>query len=139
MHSQKIQVTFINSGVTFTVDAPVVPGTNEMLRKIINKILETVVRRTFVDLWVLPKWRTAYLPFLDPIVDTPSVSIAPENVALITLDKKVKQPNCSLVSPRFLPVKHLNYGNQRFWHPLQRLKSWMVSRQPYSLYSFKYQ
>ena len=74
-------------GVNFTVDVPVLPGYNEMLRKVINKLLETVVKRSFADLWVLPKWRTAYLPFLDPIVETP-VSIKPGEIVAPTVSKK---------------------------------------------------
>jgi hypothetical protein len=32
----------------------------------VNKILSSILRRTFLDLWVSPSWRTNFLPLLEP-------------------------------------------------------------------------
>ncbi|KAJ2989662.1 hypothetical protein HDV02_004825, partial [Globomyces sp. JEL0801] len=53
-------------GVSFKVDTPITLGENEMLRGMINKVLSTIMRKLFLDLWVLPSWRTQFLPFLEP-------------------------------------------------------------------------
>ncbi|EGF80365.1 hypothetical protein BATDEDRAFT_35067 [Batrachochytrium dendrobatidis JAM81] len=61
-----IGVTFVEDpGISFTVDT----GTgriNEFLRSMINKAVASIVRKTFLELWVLPSWRTFFLPQMQP-------------------------------------------------------------------------
>jgi hypothetical protein len=53
-------------GATFQVDTPITLRDNETVRAMINKVLSSLMRRTFLDLWVAPSWRTAYLPLMEP-------------------------------------------------------------------------
>jgi hypothetical protein len=53
-------------GLTFKVDAPLTILENGPLRGVINKLLSNLMRRTFLDLFTLPAWRTNYFPHLDP-------------------------------------------------------------------------
>ncbi len=60
-------VTFVQDpGVTFTIDAPLSLKTSETIRGIVNRVLESIVRKLFLDLWVLPSWRMFYLPMMFP-------------------------------------------------------------------------
>ena len=65
--SDMIGVTFLKDpGISFTVDTPLTVGDNEMVRSMINKLLASIVRKTFLELWVLPGWRTFFLPQMQP-------------------------------------------------------------------------
>lgn len=56
-------------GITFRVDSQLTLQNNEMLRGIINQVLSGVIRRVFLDLWVLPSQRGFYIPFMEPRTD----------------------------------------------------------------------
>lgn len=65
--ADKIGVAFVKDpGVTFGIDAPLSAKTSETVRGMVNRLLESVVRKVFLDLWVLPAWRTFYLPMMNP-------------------------------------------------------------------------
>jgi hypothetical protein len=65
-----LSVAFLRDpGLTFKVDTPLTLQNNETLRGIINKLLSTILRRVFLDLWVFPSFRTFYLPLLEPNPD----------------------------------------------------------------------
>ena len=49
-------------GVTFRVDSSLME--NQMLKSMVNGVLSSIMRKTFLELWVLPSWRTAFLPLL---------------------------------------------------------------------------
>ena len=51
-------------GVTFRVDSSITD--NQMLRGMVNSVLSSLMRKTFLELWVLPSWQTTFLPLLDP-------------------------------------------------------------------------
>ncbi|KAJ3383349.1 PDZ domain-containing protein 8 [Lobulomyces angularis] len=53
-------------GAQFTVDSPITLQKNEKLREFVNKLLGKLVRRLFLDLWVLPNWRNFFLPCMEP-------------------------------------------------------------------------
>jgi hypothetical protein len=82
-----ISVSFVRDpGVTFRVDAPITVQKNEMLRGMVNKALSAVMRRVFLDLWVMPSARSFYLPFLEPkdevCVSNVRLSMKPEKLSL---------------------------------------------------------
>jgi hypothetical protein len=53
-------------GITFVVDTPITLRDNETVRSMINKVLSNLLRRTFLDLWVAPSWRTTFIPLMEP-------------------------------------------------------------------------
>ncbi|KND04614.1 uncharacterized protein SPPG_00332 [Spizellomyces punctatus DAOM BR117] len=62
-----IGVAFVEDpGVSFRVDSPLTVGDNELLRGMVNKLLSSVVRKVFLELWVLPSWRTFFMPLMEP-------------------------------------------------------------------------
>ena len=72
----KIGVAFVKDpGVRFTIDAPLSVKTSETVRGMVNRILESIARKVFLDLWVLPSWRTFYLPMMNPSPHFVSFSI----------------------------------------------------------------
>ena len=50
-------------GVTFRVESPLT-GDNHMLQSMVNSVLSSLMRKTFLELWVLPNYRTAFIPLL---------------------------------------------------------------------------
>ncbi|KAJ3017423.1 PDZ domain-containing protein 8 [Thoreauomyces humboldtii] len=56
-------------GTTFRVDSPLTVGDNELLRGMVNKLLSSVVRKVFLELWVLPSWRTFFMPLMEPKIE----------------------------------------------------------------------
>ncbi|KAJ3181382.1 hypothetical protein HDU85_003697 [Gaertneriomyces sp. JEL0708] len=62
-----IGIAFVEDpGATFVVDSPITVADNEMLRSMVNKLLASVVRKVFVELWVMPSWRTVFMPLMEP-------------------------------------------------------------------------
>ncbi|KAJ3280587.1 hypothetical protein HK104_000570, partial [Borealophlyctis nickersoniae] len=62
-----IGVAFVEDpGATFRVDSPITVRDNELVRSMVNKLLSSVVRKVFVELWVLPSWRTFFMPLMIP-------------------------------------------------------------------------
>ncbi|KAI9096081.1 hypothetical protein DFS34DRAFT_695230 [Phlyctochytrium arcticum] len=62
-----IGIAFVEDpGAAFHVDSPITVGDNEYLRGMVNKLLSGVVRKIFLELWVLPSWRTLFLPLMEP-------------------------------------------------------------------------
>jgi hypothetical protein len=53
-------------GITLVVDTPITLRDNETVRSMINKVLSSLLRRTFLDLWVSPSWRTTFIPLMEP-------------------------------------------------------------------------
>ncbi|KAJ3359423.1 hypothetical protein HDU91_004925 [Kappamyces sp. JEL0680] len=53
-------------GVTFRVESSLTLADNQMLRGMVNGVLSSLMRKTFLELWVLPSWRTTFLPLLEP-------------------------------------------------------------------------
>ncbi|KAI8916866.1 hypothetical protein BC831DRAFT_486021 [Entophlyctis helioformis] len=71
-----IGVAFVEDpGISFVVDAGITRGENDMIRGMVNRLLSSIVRKTFLELWVLPSWRTFFLPQMQP---------APEDLAART-------------------------------------------------------
>ncbi|KAJ1334311.1 hypothetical protein BSLG_008146 [Batrachochytrium salamandrivorans] len=61
-----IGVTFVKDpGISFTVETGS-GGENDFVRGMINKVVASIVRKTFLELWVLPSWRTFFLPQMQP-------------------------------------------------------------------------
>ena len=62
-----IGIAFVEDpGVTFTVDAPLTSKTSESVRSVINKLLASIARKVFLEMWVLPSWRTFFMPLMRP-------------------------------------------------------------------------
>lgn len=62
-----VGVAFVEDpGVSFRIDSPITVGENELLRGMVNKLLSGVVRKVFLELWVLPSWRTFFMPLMEP-------------------------------------------------------------------------
>ncbi|TPX59721.1 hypothetical protein PhCBS80983_g02273 [Powellomyces hirtus] len=62
-----IGVAFVDDpGTTFRVDSALTVRDNELLRGMVNKLLASVVRKVFLELWVLPSWRTFFMPLMEP-------------------------------------------------------------------------
>ncbi|KAJ1544823.1 PDZ domain-containing protein 8, partial [Nowakowskiella sp. JEL0078] len=59
-------------GINFRVDTPITFRDNEFVRDIINKGLGKIVRKVFIEQWVLPAWRIFFLPMMEP---SPSTSL----------------------------------------------------------------
>ena len=72
--SEKIGIAFVKDpGVRFTIDAPLSVNASETARGMVNRILESIARKVFLDLWVLPSWRTFYLPMMNPSLNSVSL------------------------------------------------------------------
>ncbi|KAJ3321898.1 hypothetical protein HDV06_003764 [Boothiomyces sp. JEL0866] len=63
-------------GVTFKgrrrlklVNSTITVRDNEILRNMVNKVLSTIVRKVFLETWVLPSWRTNFVPLLEPTLE----------------------------------------------------------------------
>ncbi|KAJ3134642.1 PDZ domain-containing protein 8 [Geranomyces variabilis] len=81
-----IGVAFVDDpGATFRVDSPLTVRDNEMLRGMVNKLLSSVVRKVFLELWVLPSWRTFFMPLMEPKLED---VLARQNAAKETPAKK---------------------------------------------------
>lgn len=55
--------------LTFRVDSNWTLRDNEVLRGMVNTILTTIIQKIFLETWVLPSWRTAFFPLLDPTLE----------------------------------------------------------------------
>ncbi|KAI9339616.1 hypothetical protein BDR26DRAFT_379530 [Obelidium mucronatum] len=54
-------------GVSFKVEAPTITvGDNDLVRGMVSSVLSEIIRRVFLDMWVLPAWRTFFLPLMIP-------------------------------------------------------------------------
>ncbi|KAJ3270971.1 hypothetical protein HDV01_007301 [Terramyces sp. JEL0728] len=56
-------------GVTFKVNSTITVRESEILRNMVNKVLSTIVRKVFLETWVLPTWRTNFVPLLEPTLE----------------------------------------------------------------------
>jgi hypothetical protein len=106
-------------GVTFRVESSITLGDNQILKNMINTVLSTLMRKTFLELWVLPSWRTAFLPLLEPSLEEWLVR-EQENSALeterkvfnlILILKKGKNHNC-IKGYFFMGINHGTFGSQ---------------------------
>ncbi|RKO95725.1 hypothetical protein CAUPRSCDRAFT_12578, partial [Caulochytrium protostelioides] len=62
-----VAVTFAEDPkLTFTVDSTITVRENEIMRGMVNQLLGKITRRMFVEMWVLPAWRTFFLPSMTP-------------------------------------------------------------------------
>ncbi|KAJ3093272.1 hypothetical protein HK100_006717, partial [Physocladia obscura] len=70
-YQDMFSVSFLeNPGVSFRIDAPTITvRNNNTLRSVISTVLSEIVRRVFLDMWVLPAWRTLFLPLMLPSLD----------------------------------------------------------------------
>ncbi len=65
--SDMLGIAFVEDpGVSFTIDAPLSAKTSETVRGMVNRLLESVARKLFLEMWVLPSWRTFYMPMVNP-------------------------------------------------------------------------
>lgn len=63
----KIGVAFVKDpGVTFTIDAPLSGKTSDTVRGMVNRLLESIARKVFLDFCVLPAWVNFYMPLMAP-------------------------------------------------------------------------
>ncbi|TPX75057.1 hypothetical protein CcCBS67573_g03680 [Chytriomyces confervae] len=53
-------------GVSFKVDSQITVRENELLKGMVNSVLAEIIRRVFLEMWVLPGWRTFFLPLMIP-------------------------------------------------------------------------
>ncbi|KAI8847533.1 hypothetical protein BC829DRAFT_238570 [Chytridium lagenaria] len=62
-----LAVAFVEDpGVSFIVDSPLTVRDNEMVRGVVNRLLASLMRKVFVEMWVLPSWRNFFLPLMIP-------------------------------------------------------------------------
>jgi hypothetical protein len=62
-----INVAFTEDpGAEFVVESPITLRGNEYLRDMVNSLLAKLVRKLFLDQWVLPNFRSFFLPLMDP-------------------------------------------------------------------------
>ena len=62
-----IGIAFVEDpGATFRVDSPITVRGSEYVRDMVNKLLASVVRKVFLEMWVLPSWRTFFMPLMTP-------------------------------------------------------------------------
>jgi hypothetical protein len=67
-YSDMIGFAFVEDpGVTFTIDAPLSLKTSEAVRNMVNRFLGSLVRKIFLEMWVLPSWRRFYMPLMQPV------------------------------------------------------------------------
>ncbi|KAI8804495.1 hypothetical protein BJ742DRAFT_452722 [Cladochytrium replicatum] len=59
-------------GANLRVDTPITVRDNEFVRDLVNKVLGKLVRKVFLEQWVLPAWRVFFLPMMEP---APAVSL----------------------------------------------------------------
>ncbi|KAJ3102419.1 hypothetical protein HDU97_000562 [Phlyctochytrium planicorne] len=79
-----LSVAFVEDpGLSFIVDAPITVRENEMVRGVVNKLLAGIMRKVFLETWVLPSYRNYFLPLMIP---SPQASFYPY-WALIILKK----------------------------------------------------
>ncbi|KAI9202168.1 uncharacterized protein BJ171DRAFT_601097 [Polychytrium aggregatum] len=68
--SDMLAITFAEDpGAAFTVDSPITLGESEMLRDMVNRVLGKIVRKMFLELWVLPSWRIFFMPLMAPSLE----------------------------------------------------------------------
>ncbi|KAJ3127297.1 hypothetical protein HK100_009832, partial [Physocladia obscura] len=70
-YQDMFSVSFLeNPGVSFRINAPTITvRNNTTLRSVISTVLSEIVRRVFLETWVLPAWRTLFLPLMLPSLD----------------------------------------------------------------------
>ena len=62
-----IGITFVEDpGATFTIDAPLSSKTSEAIRNMVNRLLESIARKLFKEMWVMPSWRSFFMPMMNP-------------------------------------------------------------------------
>lgn len=67
-YKDMLSVAFIRDpGINFKVDSPITLKGNETIRQMINNSLSAIIRRVFLDMWVIPSSRKFYLPLLEPM------------------------------------------------------------------------
>ncbi|KAI8621916.1 hypothetical protein BC830DRAFT_45973 [Chytriomyces sp. MP71] len=59
-------------GVTFKVDSQITVRESELLKGMVNSVLAEIIRRVFLEMWVLPSWRTFFLPLMIPSLEEES-------------------------------------------------------------------
>lgn len=63
----KIGMTFVKDpGVTFSIDVPLSAKTSDTVQGMVNRLLESIARKVFLDYWVFPAWVKFYLPMMNP-------------------------------------------------------------------------
>ncbi|KAJ3039427.1 hypothetical protein HDV00_012204 [Rhizophlyctis rosea] len=66
-YADMIGIAFVEDpGATFRVDSPITVRGSEYVRDMVNKLLASVVRKVFLEMWVLPSWRTFFMPLMTP-------------------------------------------------------------------------
>ncbi|KAJ3068099.1 PDZ domain-containing protein 8, partial [Podochytrium sp. JEL0797] len=70
-YSDMLSASFLEDpGVSFRVDAPTVTvADNDLVRGMVSTVLSEIVRRMFLEMWVLPAFRTVFLPLMIPGVE----------------------------------------------------------------------
>ncbi|KAJ3412993.1 hypothetical protein HDV05_008644 [Chytridiales sp. JEL 0842] len=77
-----LAIAFVEDpGINFIVDSPLTVGDNEMVRGVVNRMLAGIIRRIFMDMWVLPSWRHFFLPLMSP---SPAEELARMDLAATT-------------------------------------------------------
>jgi hypothetical protein len=87
-YNDMLGICFVQDpGVSFKIEGPLSSKTSESLRSMVNRFLETMARKLFLEMWVLPSWRNFYMPMMNPNLD---VQIEREKKNL--KEKKLAQP-----------------------------------------------
>ena len=75
-YADMIGVAFVEDpGASFRVDSPITVRGSEYVRDMVNKLLASVVRKVFLEMWVLPSWRTFFLPLMTPKLEVRKLSV----------------------------------------------------------------
>ncbi|KAJ3012009.1 UNVERIFIED_CONTAM: PDZ domain-containing protein 8 [Siphonaria sp. JEL0065] len=96
-YSDMFSVSFLEDpGVSFKVEAPTITvGDNDIVRGMVSSVISEIIRRVFLDMWVLPAWRTFFLPLMIPSAEEESARM--DEVNRNSKEAKAGTPSISKV------------------------------------------